>query len=280
MLAAQLYGKLTRSEENLEDLLTSNVFGTFKYLSPELGLIPFLEKALDIDGNTIDSDLSRLSNVRYRFWPFLDEPDCCPAEPDLIIELEHFDGNKTAILIEAKLYSGKSSFADKSPIPKDQLSRECDNLGKWAKKKGMTREFLIFCTADVVPPWDEIRQSMEEFRRKRGRDCNIFWLSWRILPSLLKRIHPTLLGSSEASILQDLEAVLRRQGLFLYEGIPIPDESLVTNLPEWQFELEFEKFYWYRVIETPEYHFTPEIEKFNWRQTVDLKTEYKWGPKC
>ena len=42
MLHAQRRGKLTREVENLEDLLTSNVFGVFSYLEPEVGLLPFL----------------------------------------------------------------------------------------------------------------------------------------------------------------------------------------------------------------------------------------------
>ena len=45
MLAAQIKGKLTRKEEDLEDLLTSNVFGSIKYVPPENGLIPLLSAA-------------------------------------------------------------------------------------------------------------------------------------------------------------------------------------------------------------------------------------------
>lgn len=47
MLQAMLHGKLTRQEEEMEDLLTSNVFGLVKYLPPEMVLIPFLSQAKD-----------------------------------------------------------------------------------------------------------------------------------------------------------------------------------------------------------------------------------------
>ena len=47
MLQAMFHGKLTREEEGMEDLLTSNTFGLIKYLPPEAVLIPFLSLAND-----------------------------------------------------------------------------------------------------------------------------------------------------------------------------------------------------------------------------------------
>jgi len=47
MLQAMLHGKLTRKEESMEDLLTSNAFGLMKYLPPEAALFPFLSLAKD-----------------------------------------------------------------------------------------------------------------------------------------------------------------------------------------------------------------------------------------
>ena len=45
MLQAMLDGKLSSSQENMEDILTSCVFGSFKYLAPNLGLGAFLKEA-------------------------------------------------------------------------------------------------------------------------------------------------------------------------------------------------------------------------------------------
>jgi hypothetical protein len=47
MLQAMLHHKLTREEESMEDLLTSNTFGLMKYLPYEMALLPFLRKAWD-----------------------------------------------------------------------------------------------------------------------------------------------------------------------------------------------------------------------------------------
>ena len=47
MLQAMLRHKLTRAEEGMEDLLTSNTFGLMKYLPAHVALIPFLRRALE-----------------------------------------------------------------------------------------------------------------------------------------------------------------------------------------------------------------------------------------
>jgi hypothetical protein len=52
MLQAQLRGKLTRAEENMKDLLTSNVFGSIKYVPYEDGLLPLLANCQDENGDT------------------------------------------------------------------------------------------------------------------------------------------------------------------------------------------------------------------------------------
>ena len=46
MIEALLRGKLSREQENMEDVLTSNVFGMLQYVAPELGLFPFLARAV------------------------------------------------------------------------------------------------------------------------------------------------------------------------------------------------------------------------------------------
>ncbi len=42
MIPALLHGKLSREQENMEDILTSIVFGVLKHLPPELILLPWL----------------------------------------------------------------------------------------------------------------------------------------------------------------------------------------------------------------------------------------------
>jgi hypothetical protein len=45
MLSALLLGKSSREQENMQDILTSNVFNILKYLPPERGILPFLAQS-------------------------------------------------------------------------------------------------------------------------------------------------------------------------------------------------------------------------------------------
>ena len=54
MTIAEIHGKLPEYE-GMEDLLTSDVFSTFKYLPLELAFIPFLQRAVNFyTGETIN----------------------------------------------------------------------------------------------------------------------------------------------------------------------------------------------------------------------------------
>ena len=65
LLQAQLRGKLTREEEDMEDLLTSNVFGSIKYVTPEEGLLQLLLSSEDVNGETPIDSLQTVSEVQY-----------------------------------------------------------------------------------------------------------------------------------------------------------------------------------------------------------------------
>ena len=85
MLQAMLHGKLTRKEEGLEDLLTSNVFGLMKYLPLDLILLPFLALAKNpFSGQTLSNWLKDVAGVKeWYFWRPLSAPGCLACEPDV-----------------------------------------------------------------------------------------------------------------------------------------------------------------------------------------------------
>jgi len=56
VIPAFLKGKLTLKQENLEDLLTSCVFGRLQYVPPEVGLCRFLAKANRVVSQRIEGD--------------------------------------------------------------------------------------------------------------------------------------------------------------------------------------------------------------------------------
>ena len=225
MLAAQLHGKLTRSEEDLEDLLTSNVFGTLKYVSPSDGLLPVMSRAIGPQGEKPLQGLQLAHKPLYRFWCTLAEEGCNPCEPDLIIDLTTLTGDRLTVLVESKLYSGKSSHSTSDGPPDDQLAREWDNLTSLTKRNG-TEPWLIYATADHSFPRDDIRESQEEFARKRGGEIRILWLPWQDLP--------TSLSARSCDMIGDLIELLRRQGLMHFDGFATSS----ADLPEWHYQLD------------------------------------------
>lgn len=209
MLMALLRGKLSRDQENMEDILTSNVFGVLKYLPPGNVLVPFLSKASLPEGKWPLADLPADVKVEYEFWPWLEESGCDGCEPDVLIRIACSDGKKILVLIEAKYRSSKSSEEDEGERPNDQLAREWDNLSRLAARES-AKPVLIYLTADVRCPVEDIEASQKELVSKRVEKAKICWLSWRHLPFLIT--------DSSPEILRDLVGVLRRLNLTFFEG--------------------------------------------------------------
>ena len=233
MLMALLKGKLLREQENMEDILTSNVFGLFQYLPAELGLRPFLACAEDGLGNQplafLTGEQTPASRaVDYDFWPWLEETDCVPCEPDVLLRIELDGRDDLMILIEAKYLSGKSSEADyESDKPTDQLAKEWDNLTHVARQRNAT-PILIYLTADMAYPTADITPSVKEYEAKRSDAgaLTILWLTWRRITDVFH--------AAADPMLQDLVRLIRRLKLTPFEGFP-PFEQLSSL--NWRFEL-------------------------------------------
>lgn len=124
MYLAELSGKLSISEKNKEDILTSNVFSFFKYAPREVFLSAFVQSlGLEINDREIKEAI-------FQFWPQFDDG----TEPDLIILMGNF-----YILIEAKFHSG---FGEGTSISDFQLFREFNNGMINAKSLGMQFVFI------------------------------------------------------------------------------------------------------------------------------------------
>jgi hypothetical protein len=231
MLDALLHGKLSQEQENMEDILTSFVFGMIKYLPPKDTLFPFLAKAELLTDATTTMPLEFLrqepetTKVDYEFWPRLKEKECNPCEPDVLITITRQKPDpKIFILIEAKYRSGKSSHRDESKTPNDQLAKEWDNLKRRAEIQDAI-PYLIYLTADFGFPVEQINESQDELKEDKRGEGKIYWLSWRHFPS-----------TGQSKIAEDISKVLRaRLGLKFYEGISahsvIPITWKFTKLP-------------------------------------------------
>jgi hypothetical protein len=224
MLQAQLCGKLRYRQENLEDLLTSSVFGTLKYLAPEEGLCAVLAHARAGETTALHEVLADrpFRQIDYVFWPWLQEGHLKGCEPDVLITIRTRSARLARILVEAKYRSGKSSeaLAEAEPTapPNDQLAREWSNLVRLCRGDDAT-PILVYLTADPSPPRSELEASQAELARgEHPERATLVWLSWRDCAPALSPL--------PGAMMADLCAMLReRYGFTRFNGFVPPQRS-------------------------------------------------------
>jgi hypothetical protein len=229
MTVAEIRGKIsetgTNLSERMEDLLTSDVFGCMRYLPAQKLLIPFLQTARSFHGNTLTT-IDTIIKVHYSFWPWLKLPGRIPCEPDIVLGLETKEREVHLILVEAKYYSGLSSEEDERTEPNDQLARELDNLNAvscvalgWEPRLEIASRAVLFVTQDMGMPRELLRQSLAEYSQKRKKKGDIFWASWRFLPSILEQSLHNESNSAHAAVMEDMVKLLLRKELVMFLGI-------------------------------------------------------------
>jgi len=216
MIPALVYGKLSREQENLEDLLTSNVFGLLRYLTYENGLYQFLSH-ID-DGEILRALPTPVEGLtaEYEFWPWLSTDGGIGCEPDVLITLSINSTVLVCLLVEAKHLSEKSSYADpKSRQVTDQLAREWLCLVNRCNQRG-GRPFMLYLTGHQGRPIADIDDAAKEIRDKLPGVAAAFplqcaWLSWRHLVSAFEE----RVGVVQA----DLLALAERMDFRFFAGI-------------------------------------------------------------
>lgn len=241
MLTALLKGKLSSEQENMEDLLTSSVFGVFQYCETSDALFQFLQKSepvwgeIPIENNT---DGLQVNFEDYDFWPQwsgLKGVDNC--EPDLVIKIHNDAGWDLLVAIEAKFHSGKSSFPSEDGNISDQLAKQWVHLCRKAKEESCV-PWLIYLTADTATPDSAILESEKELLDKPGfsdeaRQLRVSWLSWRELVGLFER--------SNKQQLLELSSLAKRLGLAYYKGMGQFDALPVFH---YKFRADSKMFEW------------------------------------
>jgi hypothetical protein len=109
MLQAFLHGKLSRTQENMADLITSMFFGTLQYLPAEY-FGSFVRQAKLPDGSEPLRNLPDVvAGASWLFWPWLAEEGCHGCEPDVLIDLQLANGENLVVLLEVKYLSGSDT---------------------------------------------------------------------------------------------------------------------------------------------------------------------------
>lgn len=217
MFIADFKGKLSLSELNSEDFLTSSVFSVFRYLN-EHWLEQYLQHAVNLEGGRLSL---RLSSPVLDFWPWFSNKQS-RAEPDLVIYSE-----ETAVIIEAKNYAGKSGEGTlleeeiEKEIIIDQLWREY-YVGLNNILGTRYRDFyLLYLTRHPQIPADEIESTLQLFAKHEAPKARrrIFWLNWQKAVPILERIiavYPE--NSFQVKISKDLLLFLERRNLGVFSG--------------------------------------------------------------
>lgn len=233
MIQAVIGGKLPRCYENSEDILTSTIFGTLRYLKPDTLLIPFIESAFLYNkkrttlGEALERIGIRLENykkVDYIFWT----NNLNYGEPDLILIFkDHNQSLKDLLLIiEVKFKSGKSGLDDKDQLVRyfEAVNYDIENFTdpSVSNFKGL-KGYIIYLTANKAHL--EIDDSSKIIEERYNVKDKIFHLRWQDLYKILEGKQGDCL-QYEKAIINDLLLYMDRLGLWDYKGISLPGKSL------------------------------------------------------
>ena len=133
--------------------------------------------------------------------------------------------------------ANRPSPSDDHDHPYDQLAREWDNLVSLAGREGAD-PYLIYLTADIESPADDIEASKTEYQSKRpGAPFSCGWLSWRHLDRCLRNLRRQ---GVDNPCLRDLTRLCERLELQFFNGISaIEPEPL-----HWRFRTAPKVFTW------------------------------------
>lgn len=275
MTIAELHGKLSADRlggvhERLEDLLTSDVFGTMKYAGWEYGFLDWLLKAEPAPGKPLPPPISayfhqaKIIQVAYSFWPTLKNN----RVPDLALLFSFGSGDFLLILIEAKYFSGTSDWkVDEETNPygltgnqiADQVQGLFDMLEEdllaWFQLpeaihhmnvKGKLHRIHLFITMHTILPVQDYEYSKEHL--SEPWPINAYWLSWPSLAECLKD-HLGQSDTGRAALLSDLYDLLQRKGLVPFRGFKVAPWPVYQETPAFWYD----RWWFLRPLQIKEY---------------------------
>ena len=239
-MIAEIHSKISRTGTNLsdrlEDQLTGDVFGTFRYVPARMALIPFLSRAYLINANhvtrSLEIDFDREPVID--FWPWLSPPG---VEPDVDISVN--DGSRPIrILVEVKYKSGLSNDDEPATTMSPEQSRNqlvCQAKALAAMPgNGGIRKILIFLTEDTVYPRAILDRVHGMINELPGGPVELYWLSWHEIADVLS-LATNHADAFERVILDDLLQLCReRKGFRKYSGF-----EKLKAFSDWSFKANY-----------------------------------------
>ena len=259
MTIAELHGKLSPKRaggfyERMEDLLTSDVFGTMKYAGWEHGFLEWLKSAREPWGKCVNASLVLPNNddilyAEYFFWPTLKNG----RKPDLLIGFHQKDGRVALVIVEAKYLSGPSNIEMESEfttagVTGDQIADQVNGFPDTLDKNRhavISNRIHIYLTAHHTCPMDTYLDSSKRIERD---DVRCFWLNWQTLTALLEK-ELMRVGGRTKLLLQDLLDLLKRKDLVQFRGFRVTDFEFKMEYPE----RGFWKERWWQLKSIPDF---------------------------
>lgn len=213
-----------RNYNYAEDCLTSTIFGAFRYLDINKGILSFFKKAKtyqnpnkSIEQDLIDNkiDINKYDDLKCYFWPKTNSFD----EPDLICVFK--DSSKTnkdlVFLIECKFKSSKSSDGDKDQLMRyyDYLHNKIENFNDAELSQvDSSLRYLIYLTQfEARLEIDESINAINKHIKDLNTKPEIFGLKWEDLFKVFEDYKEGGISKIENIIIDDLVEYMQVLGL-------------------------------------------------------------------
>lgn len=240
MLAALFHGKVSRSVDGYEDMMTSVVFGLIQHLPPALGIRPVLAH---MKAHPLPGWLGSIESIDAEFWPWWDEAEERDgAEPDVVLTLGLRGGRPRLLVVEAKRGSGKHGHGQR-----DQLARQVANGYRIAERRDAEMAGLVYVTTHLH--FAGVAADLGASKAELGPAAPpLWWLSWRDLTPILRQAAEALAPYPLAAMSGEASACLERWGMVRFRGWskvaiappftfePLTPPGPVLPVPPWTFE--------------------------------------------
>jgi hypothetical protein len=227
MLLAEIHGKGIPEVQDHEDYLTSAVFGHLRYLPPRIFWQDLFHRAKSIGDQPTalslviserSQALASFNTLQIHFW----ENHRTLGEPDLILCFRSEEQVPLVIILEAKLYAGKTGSGERDQLVR-YLQMVNDLPGLQLGLPANCPCFLVYLT-----PRDSSSEVEESLRLAGNLDKDrnrLFLLRWQDVSDVARRVvHQA--DEPAKTILNDVTRFLRRRSLEYFDGF-----TEVVDLP-------------------------------------------------
>ncbi len=214
MLIAEIHGKRNTAIQNDEDCLTSAVFGHLRHVTDGRFWRALFERAHSITSERTNlatelrlHDLSfpAVCQCQIAFWPYY----AGYGEPDLLVRFQSSSGRPVFIVIEVKLYSGKSGVGEE-----DQLARyyRLSQSGRMSFGVEGDNAFVSVVYLTERYAMDELEDSVAQAGDDHAAR-RMFAMQWQDL------LQATTEFTEHDPLLEEVARFLRKRGLEAFQGM-------------------------------------------------------------